>query len=192
MASLKNLMLNECHLKENNACWCCLQRGHRANDCTYKRKCNIDQCGRLHNEALHTALKESITLHANAAGNNVMFQVMPIPTSKPGISANVIWDGGSNCSLIMLKMAERLNLRGKPVRLTIEKVGQDMAEAELINSLLYVLKLIDKELRTVEVKVYGIGKISKDIKRVDISGVERLFSKEELSGIKDVGGTVDN
>jgi hypothetical protein len=40
-------------LRRKGVCYCCLERGHRWNDCPQKRRCNMNQCKHFHHRALH-------------------------------------------------------------------------------------------------------------------------------------------
>ena len=76
-------------------------------NCPNKRKCNVDHCERFHSDTLHGAYMEGVihqvTSHSNS---NVLLQMMAIPVFKKSTSVNVIWDSGSNCSLITFDMAK--------------------------------------------------------------------------------------
>ena len=40
-------------LKEKGACWSCLRRGHRIQDCKSKRACGVNGCEKRHHKSLH-------------------------------------------------------------------------------------------------------------------------------------------
>ena len=45
-------------VKERGACWSCLRRGHRSQQCRSKRICNVNNCKRTHHSTLHQEKKE--------------------------------------------------------------------------------------------------------------------------------------
>ena len=49
---------------------------------------------------------------------------MSIPCTKTSTNVNVLWDGGSNGSLITFAKAKSLGLKGKAVRLSIQRIGE--------------------------------------------------------------------
>ena len=64
--------------------------------------------------------------------------------------------------------------------LTVTKVGGNQ---ERMKSYVYTLPLLDKGRQIVEFQVYGINKISTNVKAIDIEGVLYLFKdvhKKEL------------
>ena len=40
-------------LKEKGACWSCLKRGHRIQDCRGKKPCGVNDCNMFHHKTLH-------------------------------------------------------------------------------------------------------------------------------------------
>ncbi|KAL9953399.1 hypothetical protein ACROYT_G040811 [Oculina patagonica] len=40
-------------LKERGACWSCLRRGHRTQECRGKKPCGVNDCKRFHHKTLH-------------------------------------------------------------------------------------------------------------------------------------------
>ena len=42
-------------LRTSGSCWCCLQRGHRHNECPKKVRCGVDGCNWYHHPLLHEA-----------------------------------------------------------------------------------------------------------------------------------------
>jgi len=40
-------------LKGKGACWYCLKRGHRSQDCRGKKPCGVNDCKRFHHKTLH-------------------------------------------------------------------------------------------------------------------------------------------
>ena len=50
-------------VKEKNLCLSCLKAGHKMSICRTAKRCSIGKCNEMHNEILHDAFAEVITLH---------------------------------------------------------------------------------------------------------------------------------
>ena len=96
----------------------------------------------------------------------------------PSRKVNVLWDSGATFSLITFKKANQLNLNGEKISIPVIKVG---GEKETIPSYVYDLPLRDKSGKVIIFRVYGIDKISTDVKYISVKGVLHLFN-----GIKEV------
>ena len=95
----------------------------------------------------------------------------------PSRKVNVLWDSGATFSLITFKKANQLNLIEEEVSISVIKVG---GEKETIQNV-YDPPLCDKSGKVIIFRVYGIGKISTDVKYISVKGVLHLFN-----GIKEV------
>ena len=97
-------------LKEKGACWSCLKRGHRIQDCRVKKPCGVsNECNRFHHKTLHEEEldKKSPTNIVSANGtasvcNNeietCLLQIQKTPT-RNGF-AKVLWDTGASICFI--------------------------------------------------------------------------------------------
>lgn len=150
-------------LKEKGACWSCLRRGHRIQDCKSKRACGVNGCEKRHHKSLHEEV--STDAIANVCNQNIkpcLLQVQKIQTKKGW--ANVLWDTGASLSFITNKKAKSEKLKGTKTELSVVKVG---GMKERLHLHKYKLPLIDKEGHTVHLEVYGIDKITADIPTID-------------------------
>ena len=176
-------------LKEKGACWSCLKRGHRTQDCRGKKPCGINDCKRFHHKTLHEEEQDkkpptdivSASGTASVCNNEIetcLLQIQKIPT-KNG-SANVLWDTGASLCFITNAKARAENLKGIKTQLSIIKVG---GESETVDTFKYKLPLIDKQGKAVVFNVYGIDKITAPIPAVGIKEISKLFQdvyEEEL------------
>ena len=105
---------------------------------------------------------------------------MAIQTAQ-SLTVNVLFDTGATLSLITFRAAQRLNLRGKKVKLDVIKVGN---QVQTLESCEYRLSLFDDNNHKHYFTVYGIEEISTDIKGIDLHGVKSLFPEEELQTIR--------
>ena len=174
-------------LKEKGACWSCLRRGHRIQDCKSKRACGVNGCEKRHHKSLHEEV--STDAIANVCNQNIkpcLLQVQKIQM-KTGW-ANVLWDTGASLSFITNKKAKSEKLKGTKTELSVVKVG---GMKERLHSHKYKLPLIDKEGHTVHLEVYGIDKITADIPTIDQNAVQQLFKDVPNAGIDRPVGEVD-
>ena len=92
----------------------------------------------------------------------------------------VFFDGGATISLITFSKAAILGLSGAEITLTVTKVG---GVQEKLMSYQYILPLVDKNGEILEFEVYGIDKISTEVRSIDVQGVIKLLidvRKEEI------------
>ena len=159
-------------VRDNRACFSCLKVGHRAWDCRGKKKCSHDGCDRHHHESLHEAHANGTVFHTRNDKDSkrhyhdaCLLQLMQIEAGiEHKLPVTVLWDGGATISLITFDMAERLELNGEDVKITVTKVG---GVQEDMSSKVYHLPLLDREGKAVEFKVYGIDKISTEVDGID-------------------------
>lgn len=70
---------------------------------------------------------------------------------------NVMWDNAASLCFVTNSTAKEQNLKGKKVDLSIIKIG---AQDEKINTMKYILPLVDAQGQTVHIEVYGIDQIT--------------------------------
>ena len=130
-------------LRENKACWSCLELGHRSLNCKQRQVCEEDRCDKYHHRTLHAAHMEGVNFHScgvatgDKSNNICLLQLMRIKTMFGW--ANTMWDCGATMSFITNIKAEEERLEGIPLVLTVLKVG---GGTEKINAKKYELPLI--------------------------------------------------
>ena len=73
---------------------------------------------------------------------------------------NIMWDNAASLCFVTNSKAKEQNLKGKKVDLSIIKIG---ARDEKINTMKYILPLVDAQGQTVHIEAYGIDQITSDI-----------------------------
>ena len=96
--------------------------------------------------------------------------------------------GVATFSLITFKKANQLNLIGEEISISVIKVG---GGKETITSYAYDLPLRDKSGKVIIFRVYGIGKISTDVKHISVKGVLHLFNDMKEVDIQRPTGEID-
>ena len=178
-------------LKEKGACWSCLKRSHRIQECRNKSVCGVNDCTRRHHATLHEERHEiDVPASANTCNNRgldtCLLQVQRIQTK--GGFANVLWDNGASLCFITNKKAKEEKLTGINAQLSVVKVG---GVNEKLTSRKYELTLIDKRGQELQIDVYGIDKITSDIQTINLDGVHRLFRNVTKREITRPTGEVD-
>ena len=135
-------------------CFCCLEPGHRARECTSTQKCTVRQCtGRRHHPLLH-GMKEGEhylrrgdsappTEDAHLVGvasvgrsDQVVLQIVPVYIHGPRgkTKVNALLDMGSQISLIKERTASRLGLQGPAQPLKISTIdGSQTRMSQQVN-----------------------------------------------------------
>ncbi|OXA46664.1 hypothetical protein Fcan01_18836 [Folsomia candida] len=89
-------------VKEKNACYCCLTRGHRTNECKRKRECRIDGCNKLHNRLLHPDNKEK-----NSRSESTLTTQETVTPNEAEITLCATQDAKVNYNVIPTRRQER-------------------------------------------------------------------------------------
>ena len=167
-------------VKENKLCYSCLRTEYRSPQCRSRNQCP-EGCERYHHEMLHQAYVEDVSFHAKGQVQKssdedcgaCLLQLMQIKSGTlHSIPLIVFWDGGSTISLITFQRAAMLNLQGEEVKIPVTKVDGKQEEIILF---VYDLPLINSVGEIVHFRVYGINRISTELKAIIIENVLHLF-----------------
>ena len=184
--------------KKNNVCFSCLKKAgkeHNVGTCLKRKQCSKffhgEQCKLFHHELLHgeTNSKPSpsppVTPPSHSMPPNpALVSVCTtrdhclLPTLVADVfcnnmshSANILLDGGAQISLITEAVAERLKLKGKPVNVTLSKVG---GEKEVVATKMYKVQ-VQGENATYMISAVAIPCINNDSEPVNLSVVKDKF-----------------
>ena len=92
-----------------------------------------------------------------------------------------MWDNEVSLYFVKNSTAKEQNLKGKKVDLSIIKMG---AQDEKINTMKYILPLVDAQGQIVHIEAYGIDQITSDIESVSTENLANLFkgvSKDDIA-----------
>ena len=149
-------------VRENEACFRCLEQGHTTKLCKRNFKCKEDGCRMPHHHEAHASgisfHSEEVFSMAERRDTEILLQLQKLKGSKRGCNwtlLNTLWDGGSTLSFITFRQAKRMNLSGQRLNLQIVKVGGAIEELE---SCRYDLALIDKACTIITVSVLSINR----------------------------------
>ena len=86
-------------VKENDACYACLESGHMVKNCKRGFECREDGCQKRHHQLLHDAYVSGCLFHSKPSRGIVssLLQLQVILCGKSGSkqrSLNVLWDSG--------------------------------------------------------------------------------------------------
>ena len=169
-------------VRKSGACFNCLQQtGHIARDCSQPNKCDIlvgDKiCGRRHHPLLHkgdntsTAEFRATTVHNVLAENNpTLLAISMVRCNDKNVT--ILWDSGSDISLITHNAAARLDLCGRDVNLSIVRVGNNPA---ILKSKIYNVPLVDLDGRTHAICAFGMDEITSCLQHVNMEQVAARF-----------------
>ena len=178
-------------VKSTGACYGCLCLGHQVRECAERTICG-NGCEKYHHSSLHEKNKSSAHTVGNftSTDNSVcLLPIMKVKVSSPYIdSLGTLWDSGASITLILNSKAKSLRLKGKPVQLSITKVG---GTEEVVSSHLYDVPLLRSDGRRVHIRAYGIDKITSNISRIDLSNVIPLFKDVKINDIVRPEGEID-
>ena len=164
--------------------WCPIHLlgSHQLNDCSMKNDprfvCAIEGCLKHHHKSLHGSTTPFMA-NVNSTGfddfkheDNVLLLVQSIETITGTV--NCFYDNGSSCCLITNSAAQRLNLVGQPMNLTISTVNGKRT----LDSCAYHVTLVDKEQGRHTITAFGVDNISSHLSHVNISAVKSEFSQD--------------
>ncbi|XP_037793897.1 uncharacterized protein LOC119589350 [Penaeus monodon] len=114
-------------IKKNGICFRCLNGYHSARGCKVGKLCDVviegqGPCNRNHHPLLHQDRIESSSHNAVMEKRGKALLNISTVHSK-NLPVTVLWDPGSDTSLITHRMAKKLGLSGKDVNLSLVKVG---------------------------------------------------------------------
>ena len=187
-------------VRKFRACFGCLQTGHASRQCLTKKPCEqaLDgnrKCQGFHHVLLHAASVEGIIHHnavyiVNARNNGIICTaLLMISTVRcKGYDLGTLWDSGANVTLITHYAAQRMNLKGTDVFITITKVGNESHSAA---SKEYIVPLIDKNQKQWSIRAIGMDEITSEISAVDVSRVASLFRGVTENDIKRPTGRIE-
>ncbi|XP_063603426.1 uncharacterized protein LOC134779294 [Penaeus indicus] len=163
-------------IKRNGICFRCLKGYHSARGCKVGKLCDAviegqGPCNRNHHPLLHQDRIESNSHNAVMEKKGKALLNISTVHSK-NLPVTVLWDPGSDTSLITYRMAKKLGLSGKDVNLSLIKVGNT---TEHQSSKAYCVPLTDKNGKVWNVDAVGMNEISSKVKRIDLSRLPELF-----------------
>ena len=85
----------------------------------------------------------------------------------------MLWDGGSQLSLITFETAKRLGLKGKPVKLGLSGV---LDKSSSVDSRLYQLQALTAQGNKHIVEAFGVERISSIVDKVNVEEIAKLFN----------------
>merc|ERR1711895_275782 len=124
-------------------------------------------------------------------GMNTMFLVQRIPVqgSSTREEALVFFDMGSNVSMIRDEMANKLGLKGLPVKQKLVRSGADVMDWD---TKAYKVPLIKKDGSRVVITAMGFSEISSEIEPANVGAAMNVFPQiPGLASIERPSGKVD-
>ena len=183
--SMSANLRSDCVEKAN---WCPihLTGGHSLQNCNMKNDarfvCGINNCTKHHHHTLHDGTTPFVvqinsTDISNVSGiSDVLLLVQQVATISGEVT--VFYDNGSTCCLITFSAAEKLNLVGEPILISIiTAIG-----TKTLNSYAYRITLIDNSGAQHVITAFGVTNISNHRNAVDISRLCSFWDKQGILG----------
>ncbi|XP_042883833.1 uncharacterized protein LOC122260556 [Penaeus japonicus] len=180
--------------KKRGSCFICLRVGHISKNCNQIRKCTVKindaLCNRRHHSLLHEAFTKGIGAVISSGCSVRPTVLLDVTTvySPSNVPIKVLWDSGSNITLITHRMARKLGSQGIPVSGTMTKVGN---VAEEFSSKEYRVELVDKWGKKHNIVATGIDEIASPVSKIDISELSHMFSSVDWKNFKRPFGDLD-
>lgn len=179
-------------VKSNGICFRCLRGYHPARSCKVSKLGDVSiagqgLCNRNHHPLLHPDKLEG-SLH-NTVSEKAFRTLLNISTlDSKNQPVTVLWDSGSDISLITHSAAKKLGLKGRNISLPMIEVSKAI---EHQYSEEYCVPLTDKTGKVWNVDAVGINEISARIKKVDLSKMPELFVGISRSDVDRPHGEID-
>ena len=180
-------------LKSSNSCFGCLAPNHQLKECPCRESCAIDECQKYHNKSLHdkhhSGLSHAVITSKDVSESICLLPIMKVRVVSPyGQFLNTLWDSGASITLVTNSKASALKLFGKPVQLSVIKVG---GCEETISSKLYEVPIMAESGKRVYIRAYGIEKTTNDISCIKLNRVIQLFKDITLADVERPSGEID-
>lgn len=179
-------------VRTRGICFKCIGGNHLARKCIYGKSCDIKLsdrvCNRNHHPLLHDALNQ-IGDEFNVAickGNGTLLAMGAAHCN--GRPVSILYDSGSDVTLIRHQRARELGIRGRNIKMTMVKVGN---VKEHFSTREYILPLQDKCGNIVQLRAIGNDEISAKIAKIETSNVVRVFTGITVEDIKRPEGHID-
>ena len=115
-------------------CFCCLNGGHRANQCSLKRTCGRDGCAKKHNRLLHRDQKTvsepktsdcstNPVLTANACSGLLQVVSVRLSNGTKKVDTFAVCDTGSTLSFIDDDIRRQLHVEGEKLTLSVAGIN---------------------------------------------------------------------
>ncbi|XP_067644996.1 uncharacterized protein [Eurosta solidaginis] len=127
-------------VKRQRLCFACLQGGHNLQSCQKKKRCNIQECQRVHHRLLHassnthtvtsaTTNNAEVVLSCQGECRSILFKVIPVTLFGPKghMETHAMFDEDSSISLLEEDVANQLGLNGQSSSLTLQWYGENTA-----------------------------------------------------------------
>ena len=179
-------------LEKHGACSQCTVYSHDKANCWFPvKECGISGCKLKHHPTLHGSTVAYVnTLRVNNVENKdqeVFLHV--VPHEMEGDRYNIFLDDGSDCSLISVKAAKRMGLRGRKEICYMQRCGDEEPTEELRT--MYKVRLTTNLGEVVEVVCIEVETITSTFEYRDVGPAYALFPHVPAGALEAAVGEVD-
>lgn len=178
--------------KRKGVCFRCLNEKHLSRNCKADVHCDRrddegNVCGKRHHPLLHGSFVGNISVSSgNCTSNRAMLAISTVYSAGQPIT--VLWDCGSDITMVTHSMARKLGARGAEVMMSIVKVG-NVTESCLSKE--YSVCIQDHSGKSYDLKAVGMDAISANAPVVDVSNVPHIFSDIDVGDLVRPNGQID-
>ena len=179
-------------VKEKRLCFGCLEESHISRNCKSKKECGISGCKAKHHPLLHSEQNVRTTT-TKAPHSGIAFgivEVSVIGASGKEVKGNLLFDDGSDTTLVSESFIKKLGLRGKKTTLQISGVG-GKASRKASTEVILKVKTPEGSDEHVNLKAWSLASICQPIETVPWPEIKSKWRHLEKLDLKSVGGEVD-
>ena len=178
--------------KEKRLCFSCLEGSHVSRNCQQKRECGIGDCKRKHHPLLHGEANVRATT-TKTPRSGVAFGIVEVSVVGAGgnqVKGNLLFDDGSDTTLVSEAFVRKLGLRGKKTTLNISGVGGKEKKRTSSQVTLRV-KTPEGNADHVNLTAWSLPKICQPVETVPWPEIKTKWKHLENVNLKAVGGEID-
>ena len=178
--------------KEKRLCFSCLEGSHVSRNCPQKKECSIGNCKKKH----HSLLYEEENVRATTTKtprSGVAFGVVEVSVVGAGgiqVKGNLLFDDGSDTTLVSESFVRKLGLRGKKTTLNISGVGGNERKRASSQVTLRV-KTPGGDAEYANLTAWSLPKICQPVETVPWPEIKTKWKHLENLNLKAVGGEID-
>ena len=179
-------------VKEKRLCFNCLDESHISRSCPQKKVCGKDGCTKKHDELLHLEKKgnSAMTKTQRPGVALGMIKVSVIGAGGRHVQGNLLFDDGSDTTLVSDSFAKRAGLRGKKMVLNITGVGGKENRSSSSQVTLKV-ETPDGDADSVKITAWTLSKLCQPVNTIPWPSIKDKWQHLKDLDLKEIGGEVD-
>ena len=178
--------------KEKRLCFGCLEESHMSRNCSKKKECGKDDCKKRHHPLLHQ--EENVRAKTTRQPQSgVAFGVVEVSVLGAGgsqVKGNLLFDDGSDTTLVSESFMKKLGLRGKRTTLNISGVG-GKGNRRPSSQVTLRIERVEGDTEFVNLAAWSLPTICQPVDTVPWPHIKSRWRHLEDIELKEVGGEID-